>query len=358
MTENRIDDLSPELRELLSADRQLPPVPAELRTRLAERLDQERDDRKTWRGAAEVVELPRAGSRWRRRAVIGVLIAAAAAVVFALTLGGTSNHERTADDTAMERHQTEPPLRRATVPNKPAGTPSVRTTARAKALGLQLADHSAHQRKVDLHRFVAGDAAATRFGIKVSRDNWHAGGRVMQDSFIQARDGMGPCSYRSGLGALTTRNACKLSGKELLDGYLRALFKRQPKLAPGPKHELLLEQVSDPRGNFWRTHYVFRNVEIDGNDVARASVVRNPTTNMSEVLLVLHSGARNHLGRITAGNIGTRLLIIVNGQVTSSPIIQSAIPGGRATITLGNQDPARAQKEARALVRSLGSARP
>ncbi len=54
-----------------------------------------------------------------------------------------------------------------------------------------------------------------------------------------------------------------------------------------------------------------------------------------EVSLLLSSAGAQDFARITAENVGRQLAIILDGVVYSSPVIRSAITGGRASITGG-----------------------
>jgi preprotein translocase subunit SecD len=53
--------------------------------------------------------------------------------------------------------------------------------------------------------------------------------------------------------------------------------------------------------------------------------------------------------RITGENVKRRFAIILDGRVESAPVIQTRIPGGHATITLGSSDPEAQLRDARKL---------
>ncbi len=351
MTNTPIDELSPELRDLLSADRAIPAVAPEVRARLAARLDDERLSPVAWRGPAEVSEPARPRRPWSRRIAVGALLVAAAAMAltFILPRGGGS---RSADEPIMERH---------TVPSNPGpdlrpfGIPNTPSPARAKALRLQLADDASSPRKRALHEFVGKDNRATKLGIGIAQDNWNARNYRGSDTFLRARAGTGPCAWRRmSMASLTTRNSCKLSGRELLEGYLKQLYARKPALAPDGNHQILIEKIRDPRGTVeWRSYYAFRKVHIDGNDVETVQIVMSANSTLPQVQLSFRANATKRLAQVTASNIGRKLLIIRDGLVVSAPVIQGAITGGKAQISMGGQDAKKALRDAQHLVNSL-----
>lgn len=353
MTE-RIDDLTPELRDLLAADAPIPPVPADVRDRLRTRLDYSRAETSQWRGAAEMDPPLRPRRRWGRRVAAVAMIAAAAAMILAYTLSGHYRRQQ------QQVERLEPVMERHTIERSPEETtpqPAGVVRAKAKALRFQFIDHSTSKAKLDLHSFVARDKRASRYGIKMSQDAWSTGSNNMSEVFLQARAGKGPCTWKSGVGALTTRNRCKLNGREMLEGYLRDLYRRKPALKPGAQHQILFEKITSSRGTFWRTHYAFRNARVDGSDVATASVVRHPTTNFPEVRVVFTPMGRTKFAQLTKHNVGSRLAIVVNGDVVASPVISDAITGGRTTISLGGTR-AEAQAQATKLVNTLRGTTP
>jgi preprotein translocase subunit SecD len=55
----------------------------------------------------------------------------------------------------------------------------------------------------------------------------------------------------------------------------------------------------------------------------------------------------------TAAHIKRRFAILVDGKVMSAPVIQTRIPGGVATITMGAGDPDQQRADAKKLVEAL-----
>lgn len=93
---------------------------------------------------------------------------------------------------------------------------------------------------------------------------------------------------------------------------------------------------------------VFYPAELTGRYLAHATVEFNPNTNAPLVGLEFTSEGASLFAKITRDNIGKPLAVILDGNVLSSPVIQSEITGGKAQIT-GNFAP----EEAKALVRNL-----
>ena len=56
---------------------------------------------------------------------------------------------------------------------------------------------------------------------------------------------------------------------------------------------------------------------------------------------------------LTRETVGHKLAIVLDGVVRSAPIVQSAVTGGRLTITLGGADADDAERDARELVKVL-----
>lgn len=92
---------------------------------------------------------------------------------------------------------------------------------------------------------------------------------------------------------------------------------------------------------------------IDERHIANAELMWDPGTNRPEVRVTFDDAGREIFARESARRVGRKVAIVVDGQVTSSPVIQSAITGGKATITMGGSDPRKAQTEAAALVEAL-----
>jgi hypothetical protein len=143
------------------------------------------------------------------------------------------------------------------------------------------------------------------------------------------------------------------TGRLFSDVYLqhddRAVLEAEiARLVPEPGHELRLEQSW--RGTGWRSYYLYSAVELGGAAVESAEVVFNPTTNRAEVLLTFDDAGAERFADLTEQHVGHKLAIVLDGAISSAPVIQSRIPGGRSTITMGAGDPREIERDAEGLV--------
>jgi preprotein translocase subunit SecD len=102
----------------------------------------------------------------------------------------------------------------------------------------------------------------------------------------------------------------------------------------------------------WRTYLLKSRAEITGDMIRDA--VATPNQDQGSLggwyvgLTFTDQGGRI-FERITGANVKRRFAIILDGRVESAPVIQSRIPGGHASITLGSQDPEVQVRDARKL---------
>ncbi|APR79727.1 Protein-export membrane protein SecD [Minicystis rosea] len=108
----------------------------------------------------------------------------------------------------------------------------------------------------------------------------------------------------------------------------------------------------------WRTYYLFGRAEVTGD------MVRDASTQMDQsdrglggwhVKMELNPRGGDIFEDITGRNINRRFAIILDGKVESAPVIQSKIPGGIATITMGAGGPEQQLQESNKLVTVLKS---
>jgi preprotein translocase subunit SecD len=111
-------------------------------------------------------------------------------------------------------------------------------------------------------------------------------------------------------------------------------------------------QVANPEVT-WRTYLLVRTAELTGTAVSSSDVSWDQTTGRPEVLISFNRQGARRFGDLTSKNIGKKMAIILDEEVASAPTIQTAITGGRCTITMGGSDPQRIQKEAQDLVTVL-----
>lgn len=91
-----------------------------------------------------------------------------------------------------------------------------------------------------------------------------------------------------------------------------------------------------------------KKAEVTGDMLDNASVQSD--NNMPYVSMVFNKSGAKKFGDLTSDNIGRNLAIVLDGIVSSAPVIRSAITGGQAQIELGYGDYYTLQKEASDLV--------
>lgn len=142
------------------------------------------------------------------------------------------------------------------------------------------------------------------------------------------------------------------SDKERLKGYLERL---PAELKPPPGRRFLVgEWVSSSGEKKHEVYFLETEAILTGDHVADAEVLWDERTGRPEVNLVFSAEGAETFARVTRENIGRRLAIVLNGDVTSAPVIMSEISGGRARITLGGlKGPLQLQMEAQELAAQL-----
>lgn len=150
---------------------------------------------------------------------------------------------------------------------------------------------------------------------------------------------------------------CKVPGRRVIEDYVAAL---PPELHPAEDHQIGYEKVElrvkkgqAAAEQIWRTYYIKRLAELDGTMISSSDVTWNPTSNRPEVLVTFNRQGADRFGDLTSKNVGRKMAIILDDEVSSAPVIQSAITGGRSTITMGESDPRKSQVAAQDLVNVL-----
>ncbi|HTM22344.1 MAG TPA: hypothetical protein VL172_17610, partial [Kofleriaceae bacterium] len=183
---------------------------------------------------------------------------------------------------------------------------------------------------------VEHDSAARARGIRGRTDTWS-----QEDNREAFRD-----YYLTGPDPVT------------IDRYLAEVYLRRPDLMPPAGTHIAYEARTEPdeEPNLRaRTYLVFDQVHLDGGDVAGADFQLDPQMGRPVVMLTFTREGGERFGDLTAGSVGHKLAIMLDGTITSAPVIQSAIRGGRSMITMGGTDQERMAAEARDLVGVLRS---
>lgn len=93
----------------------------------------------------------------------------------------------------------------------------------------------------------------------------------------------------------------------------------------------------------WRTYYLFSKAEVTGDMVREAHAEPDQSGNGTmggwHVRMEFTPLGGDRFEDITGRNIKRRFAIILDAKVESSPVIQTKIPGGIATITMGSGNP-------------------
>ena len=92
------------------------------------------------------------------------------------------------------------------------------------------------------------------------------------------------------------------------------------------------------RRDSWRSYFLADEVALDGMSIANATGAYDPNTNRPIVTVEFDRAGAQAFGDVTARVVGHKLAIVVDGTVRSAPVINSAIRGGRASITMGTSD--------------------
>lgn len=92
---------------------------------------------------------------------------------------------------------------------------------------------------------------------------------------------------------------------------------------------------------------------LTGRDVADADRLFSEHTGEPYVLVEFHEPAKVRFGKLTADNVDKRLVILLDGEVMSAPVIREPITGGRAQVTMGRAGDLEAVRDCGALASAL-----
>lgn len=102
-----------------------------------------------------------------------------------------------------------------------------------------------------------------------------------------------------------------------------------------PIYEDKLNDIIDEKRSYWKSYYVFRNVELTGDYISEASVQIDQRFNRPYVALNFDSKGAELFGELSSNNVGKRMAIMLDDNVQSAPVFNEAIMGGRAQINMG-----------------------
>ena len=220
---------------------------------------------------------------------------------------------------------------------------------------------------------LATEPRARELGIYAVIDDWVPDeGERQQDYYLFARDRMEwtPLDRAEDIGCKQRNDDrevrdgkvyCEIKGWQVIDQWLTEMAAADPSLAVPDDREISYEFVEPSkeaegmwRDPHWRSYYLMREVELTGTSIKDARASYDPNTNRPVVLLDFNRYGSRVFGDLTTKIVGKRLATILDKKVKSAPIINGAIRGGSASITMGGgNDAQRQQAEADELVNVL-----
>jgi preprotein translocase subunit SecD len=223
------------------------------------------------------------------------------------------------------------------------------------------------------------DPAAIAADIQAEIDQWRPedGGGMKTDYYLLAHDREQTLTAdeAKAIGCLNKDNkdkvingkiSCNVTGRRAIELYLfgdkklgvKGLADTNPEFKLPDDKQIgfeLNEPTPDAKDQrpYWRTYYLDRAVRLTGSGISDAMGSYDPNTNRPVVLLDFNRFGSRVFGDLTAQIVGKKLATILDDKVKSAPIINQAIRGGRASITMGGSDVTRMEKERNELVNVL-----
>lgn len=137
-----------------------------------------------------------------------------------------------------------------------------------------------------------------------------------------------------------------------LERYFARLAASDPALAVPPNLRLGFQRMDpeQPGGRpLWRSYLLERRPALTGAEVANAEASSDANSNRAVVMLEFNRQGTRRFGDLTARITGRKLAIVIDGLIKSAPIITGPIRGGRASITMGGDDPRAQERDANEL---------
>ena len=205
------------------------------------------------------------------------------------------------------------------------------------------------------------DPLAKELGIYADLDYWkpEESGAYHRDPFLKAYDRTEtiPVEEARKIGCLKKHDkekekeivddklSCNVPGRYRITKYIDTLANGSagspgdPAFKVPDDHQIGFEWVEPEDGNdkrpYWRTYYLERAVRLTGTAITNAQVSYEPNTGRPVVLLDFNRYGGRVFGDLTAQIVGQKLATILDDKVKRAPIINTAIRGGRASITMG-----------------------
>lgn len=99
-------------------------------------------------------------------------------------------------------------------------------------------------------------------------------------------------------------------------------------------YENKAEEIVDEERSYWKSYYIFKDVELTGDYISEARVAVDQQFNRPYVSLNFDSKGADLFHELSK-NVGERMAIMLDDTVKSAPVFNEEIPGGRAQINLG-----------------------
>ena len=158
------------------------------------------------------------------------------------------------------------------------------------------------------------DRRARTSGITQEIDQWRVDDQVVTDFYLTGR----------------TPDTLRL--------YMSDLAKDDPELGVPAGREVVFGKITPL---LWRTYLVHADAELDASHLANAAVTLDPESERTLVTFDFTAEGTRLFGEITARISGHKLAVLVDGQVTSAPVIHGAIEGGKAQVTFASDGEAK-----------------
>jgi preprotein translocase subunit SecD len=222
------------------------------------------------------------------------------------------------------------------------------------------------------------DPEAVRLEIRAEVDDWRPdeGGDRHTDYYLSAydRDEEVPEAWAKKRSpkcletnpVVNGKVKCTVSGRQIIERYLFGdkdlgyvgLVDKDPSFKVPDDRQIGFEENDPPPGaanqhKLWRTYYLERAVRLTGSSIQNAMPSYDPNTNRPVVVLDFNRFGGRVFGDVTAQIVGMKFATILDDRVRSAPIINGAIRGGRATITMGGGNAQVQEKERDDLVAVL-----
>ena len=174
------------------------------------------------------------------------------------------------------------------------------------------------------------DPTATAAGIRAEADSWSSeGGSNHIDYYLIADD------------------------QRKIEHYSARLADLDPTLKLPDDRELGFERIEPQQSGDrvkWRSYYLERATSLTGAAIDDAHAATDPAANDWPIVKVelTRKGARD-FDDLTTRIAGKKLATIVDGSITSAPVVLGPIHGGRLWIAMGGSDRAAAQRAAEGL---------